>query len=183
MYRSCPSAETHALYIVVRNHAKFIIQLTKNSLINRKCQNLFNSYSSRDFWHLANNISNNFTFTSFPPLLQPDGSIAVSSFSKAELFAQTFATNSTLDDTRHISPFPPSSDYFILEIKILHYDVIHVLASLDSRKAYSPDGVPTVVIKNCTSELAHCLVKLFRLCLSTFYLSFLLEVCSHLTCH
>ena len=48
---------------------------------------LSNSNASRDFWHLANNISNNFTSVSFPPLLQPDGPTAVSSFSKAELFA------------------------------------------------------------------------------------------------
>ena len=34
---------------------------------NRKCQNLSNSNSSRDVWHLANNISNNFTSPSFLP--------------------------------------------------------------------------------------------------------------------
>ena len=109
-YRSHSSAETHALYISASNHAKSILQLTKNSFINRKCQSLSNSNSSRDFWHLAINISNNFTFLSFPPLLQPYGSTAVSSFSKAELFAQTFSTNSTLDDTGHIPPTPPHSD-------------------------------------------------------------------------
>ena len=91
-YRSNPFAETHALYISARNHARSILQLTKNSFINRKCQNLSDSNSSRDFWQLADDISNNFT-SSFPPLVQLDGSTAVSSFSKAELFAQTFATN------------------------------------------------------------------------------------------
>ena len=35
------------------------------------------------------------------------------------------------------------------------------------RKAYGPDGVLPLVLKNCTSVLAPCLVKLFRLCLST----------------
>ena len=65
------------------------------------------------FWHLANNILNNFTSSSLPPLFQPDDSTAISSFSKAELFAQTFVINSTLDDTGHIPPTPPSSDYFI----------------------------------------------------------------------
>ena len=118
-YRSHTSAETHASYISARNHAKSILQLTKNSFIYRKCQNLSNSNSSRDFWHLANNISNNFTSSSFPSLLQPDGSTAVSSFSKTELFAQTFATNTTLDDTGHIPPTPPPSDYFIPENRIL----------------------------------------------------------------
>ena len=142
-----PSAETHALYISARNHAKSILQLTINSFINRKCQNLSNSDSSRDFWHLTNNISNNFT-SSFPPLLQPDGSTAVSSFSKAKPLAQTFGTNSILDDNGHIPPTPPSSDYFIPKIKIIHYDVFHALSGLNSPNAYGLDGVPSVVLKN-----------------------------------
>ena len=48
-YRSHPSAETHALYISARKHAKSILQLTEYSFINRKCQSLSNSNSSRDF--------------------------------------------------------------------------------------------------------------------------------------
>ena len=68
-----------------------------------------------------------FLCSSFPLSLQPDGSTAISSFSKAELFTQTFATNSTLDDTGHIPSTPPPSDNFIPKIKILHYDVFHAL--------------------------------------------------------
>ena len=67
-YRSHPSAETYALYTFARYHIKSILQLTKNSFINRKCQNLSNSNSSRGFFHLANNISNNFTSSSFSSL-------------------------------------------------------------------------------------------------------------------
>ena len=143
---SYPSAETLALYISARKHAKSILQLTKNSLINRKCETLSNSNSSRDLLHLANYISNSLTFSSFSALLQPDGSTVVSSFSNSKLFAQTFATNSTLDNTGHISPTPPPSDYFIPKIKILHYDVFHSLSGLDSRKAYGLDEVIPVII-------------------------------------
>ena len=39
--------------------------------------------------------------------------------------------------------------------------------SRPSGKANGLDGVLPVVLKNCTSELTHCLVKLFRLCFST----------------
>ena len=166
-YRKHPSPETHALYISARNHAKSLLQLTKNSFIHRKCQNLSESNSSRDFWHLANNISNNFSSSSFPPMLHPDGSTAVSSTSKAELFAQTFAKNSTLADEGLVPPSPPPSDYIMPVIKILRNDVFFALSGLDPRKAYGPDGVPPIVLKNCASVLAPCLVKLFRLCLST----------------
>ena len=155
-------------YIFLPNrHAKSILQPTKNFFINRKCQRLSNSNSSRDFWNLANNITKNFTSSFFLPLLQSDGPTAVSSFSKTELSAQTFATNSNLDDTGHISPTPPPSDYFIPKFKILYYDVFQVLSGLDPRKVYVPDGVPPVVLTNFAFELAHCLVKLFLLCLST----------------
>ena len=54
---------------------------------------------------------------------------------KAELFAQTFVTNSTLDDTGHIPSTSLPSDYFIPKIKILHNDVFQGLSGLDSRKA------------------------------------------------
>ena len=97
----------------------------------------------------------------------PDGSIAVSSISKAELFAQTFASNSTLDDSGLIPPSPPPSVYIMPSIKISFNDVFYALSGLDSRKAYGPDGVPPIVLKNCASVLAPCLVKLFHLCLST----------------
>ena len=164
-YRSHPSPESHALYISARNQAKSVLQLAKNSFINRKCHNLLTSNSPRDFWHLAKNISNNFS-SSFPPLFQPDGSTSVTSISKAELFAQTFANNSTLDDSGLIPPSPPPSDYFMPNIKILRNDVLHTLSGLNLRKANGPDGVPPIVLKNCASELTPCLVKLFRLCLS-----------------
>ena len=46
-------------------------------------------------------------------------------------------------------------------------DVLHALAGLNPRKAYGPDGLPPIVLRNCASVLAPCLVKLFQLCLST----------------
>ncbi|MPC51801.1 hypothetical protein E2C01_045655 [Portunus trituberculatus] len=112
-YLSLPSPESHALYISARNHAESVLQFAKHSLINGKCQNLSNSNCPRDFWHLAKNISNNFTSSSFPPLFHP----AITSVSKAELFSQTLAKNSTLDDSGLVPPSPPSSDYSISSIK------------------------------------------------------------------
>ncbi len=55
----------------------------------------------------------------------------------------------------------------MLVIKILKNDVFYVLSGLNPRKPYGPDGVPPLVLKNCASVLSPCLVKHFRLCLST----------------
>ncbi len=49
----------------------------------------------------------------------------------------------------------------------LKSEVFYALSGLNPRKAYGPDGVPPIVLKNCASVLTPCLVKLFRLCLST----------------
>ena len=166
------------IYILLLDHytQHVCMGLTKMDLFSnllkplssiKKYQNLSISNSFRDFWHLANNISKNFTTSPFLHLLQPDGSTAVSSFSKAELIAQTFATNSTLDDKAHIPPTPPPFDYFILKTKRFHFDVFSALTGLDSRKYYGTDVVPPVVLKNYASESAHCLVKFNRLCFST----------------
>lgn len=38
----------------------------------------------------------------------------------------------------------------------------YALSDFDHRKAYSPDGIPLVFLKNCASAIAHCLVKLFN---------------------
>ena len=46
---ACSRAENHILYISARNHAKSILQLTKNSFINRKCLKVANSNSCHDF--------------------------------------------------------------------------------------------------------------------------------------
>ncbi len=52
-------------------------------------------------------------------------------------------------------------------IKILRSEVFPALSGLNPRKAYGPDGVPPIVLKNYASVLSPCLVKLFRLSLST----------------
>ena len=177
---SLPSPESHA-----RNHAKSVLQLAKNSFIHRKCQNLSRYNLPRDFWNLAKNLSNNFTYSSFPLLVQPGGTNAISSKSKAEHFAQTFAGNSTLDDSGLVPPSSPLSDYFMLPIKILRNDVFHAFASLNPRKAYGPDGISLLFFKTVPPCL-HRACTLPSQTLSTLsiyiYLSFLLEICLHSAC-
>ncbi len=68
--------------------------------------------------------------------------LLLSHLSKAELFAQTFALNSTLDDTGLIPPFIPPSNFVMPSIKITYKYVFYALSGLDSRKAYGPDGAP-----------------------------------------
>ncbi|MPC37010.1 hypothetical protein E2C01_030482 [Portunus trituberculatus] len=50
----------------------------------------------------------------------------------------------------------------MLTIKVLRNDAFHAFAGLNSWKAYGPDGVPPIVLKNCASVVAPCLAKLFQ---------------------
>ena len=111
-YRRLPTIESHANYISLRNRAKTILRHTKKSFISRKCDNLSGSSSCPSFWHLGKNINSNFTSSSFPPLQLPDGSTAFTSSSKAELFAQTFASDrksTRLNSSHEIPSRMPSS--------------------------------------------------------------------------
>ena len=80
---------------------------------------------------------------------------------KAELFAHTFASNSTLDDSGAIPPPSTPSNSFMPNILISSKDVISSLCELNTKKAYGPDGIPNAVLKTCASELAPCLGKFF----------------------
>ena len=69
------------------------------------------------------------------------------------------------------------------KIRISSKDVTFALSELNTKKAYGPDGIPPVVLKTCASELAPCLGKLFRLCLSTStFPSCWMETCAHSAC-
>ena len=122
-YRRLQTPESHANYISSRNRAKSILRDTKNSFLRKKCNNLSGSSSSRSFWHFSKNVNSNFASSSFPLLISPDGSTAVDPSSKAELFAQTFASNSTLKDSGTIPPTPPPSNLFMPNIVISSKDV------------------------------------------------------------
>ena len=65
----------------------FNLLKTLSSIENAK---IFTILTSRNFWQLANSISNNFTSPSLPPLLQPDGPTAVSFFSNTPLHIHGF---------------------------------------------------------------------------------------------
>src|SRR6201990_1939652 len=158
-YRRLQTPETDSTYISFRNRVKSILRDTKNSFLRRKCNNLSGSSSSGPFWHFAKNVNSNFASSSFPPLMSSDGTTAVLSSPKAELLAQTFASNSTIDDSGAIPPPSTPSNSIMPKIRISSKDVISALSELNTKKAYSPDGISPVVLKTCISELAPCLVN------------------------
>ena len=85
---------------------------------------------------------------------------------KAKLFAKNFSKNSNLDDSGISSPvFPSRTNLKLPNISITPKMVKKVITNLDSSKAFGPDCIPGVVLKNCESELSYILAKLFNMCL------------------
>ncbi|MPC11033.1 hypothetical protein E2C01_003686 [Portunus trituberculatus] len=173
-YLSLPSPESHALYISARNHAKSVLKLAKHCFINRKCQNLSNSNSLCAFYHLAKNISSNFTSSSFSPLFHSDGTTAISSVSEAKLFSQIFAKNSTPWMILGLS----LSLLLPLTISCVQSEFFIMVFSIPSESLWGPSY--------CSQKLCFCACTLHVQTLSimpiNFYLSFLLEVCLHSSC-
>ncbi len=114
-------------------------------------------------WHPVKNISNNFTSSSFHPLCSPDASALLSlkpNFSlKLLLLTQLWKT---------LCMFLPFTPPLAIPCLLLKFLRVKSSITMYPRKAYGPNGVPPIVLKkNCTSALTPCLVKVFRLCLST----------------
>ena len=166
-WKTFPTSGSHSAFISARNRCKRVIREAKHSFIQRKCDNLSSSSTDRSFWSLAKGISNNFCRSTFPSLFRPDGTIAVSPIDKASLFGSRFSSNSTLDDSNIPSP-PDAPLTNPMTLPVISFRTVRkALLSLDTSKAYGPDGIHPRVLKECASELAPVLARLFRFCLKT----------------
>ena len=85
---------------------------------------------------------------------------------KAKLFAENFSKNSNLDDSGISLPvFPSRTNLKLHNISVTPKMVKKVIMNLDSSKAFGPDCIPVMVLKNCELELSYILAELFKKCL------------------
>lgn len=125
------------LCISDKRHTKYMLKLTKTSSLIRNVR-AFLGPSPRDFWQLDKSISNNFTFHLFLLYAPPWRLYYHLNFSKAELFVNASAHNSTLGVSGlilHSHPFP---DYIMPYINILL--TFFMSSGPGPRKAFGPAG-------------------------------------------
>ena len=85
---------------------------------------------------------------------------------KAKLFAENFLKNSNLDDSGVSLPvFPSRTNLKLHNISVTPKMVKKVIMNLDLSKAFGPDCIPVVVLKNCELERSYLLDELFNECL------------------
>ena len=82
---------------------------------------------------------------------------------KAKLFPQSFSRNSNLDDSAVSFPvFPSRTNLKLHNISITPKMVKKSIMNFDLSKAFGPDCIPGVLLKNCELELSYILAELFN---------------------
>ena len=88
---------------------------------------------------------------------------------KEKLFAKNFLKNSNLDNAGISLPiFPSRTNLKLHNITVTPKMVKKVIMNLDSSKAFDPDFIPVVVLKNWEPELLYILAELFNIYLKEF---------------
>ena len=104
-----------------------------------------------------------------PLIVGPDGCEYTTSKEKADCFGLHFSQKCSLHD-RELTPesvlhLPSRSPSSIDRIYFRQANVLRQLKRLDASKASGPDGISCRVLKECATELALPLSRLFSLCL------------------
>ena len=121
-------------------------------------------FDSRDFWGIANSVSNKGK-SAIPPLFN-NLEVLSSASDKAKLFAENFSKNSNLDDSGiSLTFFPSRTNLKLHNISVTPKMVRRVVMNLDMAKTSGPDCIPVVFLKNCESELCYILAEVFSKCL------------------
>ena len=108
-----------------------------------------------------------------PLIVGPDGCEYTTSKEKADCFGLHFSQKCSLHD-RELTPesvphLPSRSPFSIDRIYFRQANVLRQLKRLDASKASGPDGISCRVLKECATELAMPLSRLFSLCLQSGY--------------
>ena len=103
-----------------------------------------------------------------PPLFN-DLEALSSTSDKAKFFAKNFSENYNLDDSGISLPVLPSKTNLKLRnISITPKIVQRVIMNLDSSKAFGPNCIAVMVVKNCEPEHSYILAEFFNMCLKDF---------------
>ena len=166
IYQKEKTDEAKSSFRTASNNCRRVIERAKSQYAENTQKSIATQrIGTRDFWRISNSILNRGK-SSIPPLFNgPE--VLTSSSDKANLFADLFSKNSTLDDSGHVPPdFADKTSNSLESVLITPKLVSDVISKLDASKASGPDGIPVIVLKRCSPELSSILSKLFNHCLS-----------------
>ena len=149
MYQQNKSSESKVKFKEVSNYCKRVLEAAKLAYATKTNDSITSQkLGSPDFWQIANSVLNKGK-SAIPPLFN-SLEVLSSASDKTELFPESYAKNSNLDDSGISSPVFPTRAYLKLyNISVAPKMVKKVIMNLDLSKASSPDCIPVVVLKNC----------------------------------
>ena len=156
-------------YRAIRNHSSKVCDEEARKIDKAKADKAASyTISDRQFYKLVGSVAKNDTKPSLPPLQSPDGSLVSNPIDKANLLANLFAQNSTLENpTNQTPPDIPVTDSSMKPLRFRKRVVYRLLKSLNTNKASGPDGVPSRILKRYARIFAPVLNKIFTLSYSS----------------
>ena len=124
------------------------------------------SVGSKEWWNLVKQQQGFLPDDSIPPLNKTDGSVAIGSEEKAEMFASYFASKMSVPDPDRLPPLAAKqTNKQLASIEVTVKDVEQYLLHIDTKKAHGPDNISPNVLRKCAYQLSIPLASLFRTCL------------------
>ena len=153
MYQQNKSSESKVKFRQASNCCKRVLEAAKPAYVTKTKESITSQkLGSRDLWQIANSVLNK--GKSAIPLLFNRLEVFSSASDKAKLLAKNFSKNSNLDDSGISLPvFPSRTNLKLHNISVTPKMVKKIITNLDSSKAFGPDCIPVVVLKNCEPEL------------------------------
>lgn len=126
------------------------------------------SVGSKEWWSGVKQQLGLSADNAIPPLVRPDGSVAMRDKDKAELLAAHFSSKMSVPDPLRAPPKLPSLTRASLEsLTVTTEEVKNLLLQIDPKKALGPDNISPHLLKRCAGQLALPLTTIFNNILST----------------
>ena len=165
LHQKDKSSDSKVKFREARNRCKRVLEAAKLAYANKTKQSITSQkLGSCDFWKTANSVLNK--GKSAIPHLFNNPKVLSSASDKARLFPENFSNNSNLDASGICLPvFPSRTNLKLHNISVTPKMGKNFMMNLNLSKAFGPDGIPVVVLKNCEPKLSYMLPELFNKCL------------------
>ena len=146
-------------YIEQRNETKRQIRKAVKEFekkLSKECKK-----NVKGFWKYVNNKLKR--STNICNLLKPDGSLTTSNKEKADTLNEFFSSVYTKEDTSNMPKISDhNNDTYLTDLFLTEAAVRDKLNNLDPNKATGPDGIPSIILKELSTELCSPLCVIFN---------------------
>lgn len=164
------NVEDYELFKVQRNRVVNFIRAAKRSfqdaIVNKIDEN---NATDKEWWKLVGSVMSNghSKIDHIPVIKGKNGELFFDDDKKAYTMNEFFASISSVNDNDMVLPdLPPlAPGDMIHSFEVDEDDVLRHLTQLDTKKAYGPDGISPMLLKNSANILAPVFTQLFKRCL------------------